>query len=602
MYQLDDEQLDGLCRAITWSEQELEPFLQHRADAVRAFAGPYYGDGGSGVTVPINLMEFALSTFERLIVPENPRVHISTKYRHLKSTAAKFKQACNALFEEIDLGDALAQAFADAWFGWGIIKTGVAFAGEVEVLGYRHDLTQPFADPVSLDDFVMDMAARRMDQTTFQSDAYWVDLEWAREFDGFDKEARQALEPGMPQRYSETGVERLDNLTRWHIEHHESYYEKVRLRDVWLPRENRILTVADGSSWKKRDILKNVEWEGPETGPYDFLSFQRVPDQIIPKAPSMSMIDLHQLANALFRKLERQAERQKDLLVTEQGNSEDLESINNAYDGQAVALRNAAGSGVQSFGGPNQMNLAFFMTTQRLFMDMNGGLDTLAGLGAGAETLGQEKMINEAAGTKVKAMQKRFVQFTKRVMRKLCWYEYSEPVLERKLTLKHGHGPLAREVETTFGPMDKEADFIEYDLSFDPYSQVEQSPGERLAVADKIMATLGQFMPIALEQGIAPNLEGYIRLIAELTNSNELEELVTFANPAMQELTPLSEQAGRMPANTKRTYERVSKPGMTRQGHEQAMIQQLMGGDAKTPGSPMGSSGMGQMGGGRMAG
>ena len=74
----------------------------------------------------------------------------------------------------------------------------------------------------------------------------------------------------------------------------------VELRDIWLPREQLIITVETG---KLGPSLRVLEWDGPHSGPYRFLRFNEVPGNTMPLPPVALWRDLHDLANVLFRKL-----------------------------------------------------------------------------------------------------------------------------------------------------------------------------------------------------------------------------------------------------------------------------------------------------------
>ena len=86
----------------------------------------------------------------------------------------------------------------------------------------------------------------------------------------------------------------------------------------------------------------------------------------------------------------------------------------------------------------------------------------------------------------------------------------------------------------------------------------------------------------AIQQGVGINFEGLSRLWARLADMDEVEEVLTFDGPPMADRREMVGQPLPKPAVTKRTYERINRPGMTNNGHSQVM-QQLLAGSRLQP-------------------
>jgi len=129
-----------------------------------------------------------------------------------------------------------------------------------------------------------------------------------------------------------------------------------------------------------------------------------------------------------------------------------------------------------------------------------------------------------------------------------------------------------------------------HEVDIHPYSMTFQSPTERLNSVNQVMMNvLLPAMPMLQEQGLALNLREYLRIFSKYADLPELNNLITSTDRSMlplgpQPTDPAAEEGGAdgrqaQPSVTRRINERVSRPGATRQGAEQSLIQTLMGGN-----------------------
>ena len=85
-------------------------------------------------------------------------------------------------------------------------------------------------------------------------------------------------------------------------------------------------------------------------------------------------------------------------------------------------------------------------------------------------------------------------------------------------------------------------------------------------------------MPFIQQQGGEIDFKALVQLIADLGNTPELTDVIRFRDPF--DVVPPSgspEPTVAKPASTKRTYERVNRPGATRSGKDDVMSRVLMG-------------------------
>jgi len=560
-----------LSTAVKYSfGKALKPFRDHRLEAIREYVGRHYSDNGTSDRVPINLLELAVNIYLQRLASKAPNVDVSTKFKQLKDKADRFGIALNYLItEEIEFADALEMVVLDAVFSVGIMKVGINNT-TVEVGGILHDVAQAFADHISLDDWVHDMTVKRFEQAQFMGNRYQMPLWQAKEL--FPDKADKLISVERRR-----GQETDRDLSEGESSTIERFNEVVDLWDLWLPQENVVLTCqVDDATGGIAEVLNVVEWTGPEKGPYHFLSFSKVPNNTMPLAPAALWMDLHKLANELFRKLGRQAGRQKTVIGVRGGADADGNRILSANDGDMVRLDDPKAAQEYKFGGIDQESLGFLIMVKDLFAYLGGNLDALGGLGPQAETLGQDQLLTASASQRMQKMQNRTVGFTKRVIGDLGWYQWTDPTTEYAVTKRVPGLDVA--VEDVFGPMDREqaSEFMRFNIKIQPYSMQNQTPEMKLmAIKEIFMNFLAPFAPQMAEQGITINFEGLLKLISDLGNLPELNELLDYANPQQQQQPT---QPPKQSPVTTRKYERINRPGATRQGKDQIMQQALFGG------------------------
>lgn len=569
----DSEDMIQLSKAVGYSRECLKEFRDVRKELLRSYVGKNYSENGAEDKIPVNLLEMAINIFQQRLVAKEPQVSVKAKHSmKLRELANRFEIALNQLIKEIDLGTTLERAVVGGLFSMGIVKVGLNRT-QVEFGGYFHDSGQPFADPISLDNWVHDMTVDRMEQIQYEGDFYNVTLDEAKEMfpDSADK---------LVPRSDMTDNEETDHeISEGRATQREEYREVVRLLDLWLPKQNIVLQclASDDEANPIDEILNVIEWDGPERGPYHKLGFTWIENNTMPSAPATHLKDLHDLTNNLFRKLGRQAGREKTILGVQVGSDEDANRITNARDGDAVRIDNPDGAREFKFGGISQETYGFFMGVRDLFSYVGGNLDMLGGLGPQSETLGQDQMLSASASMRIQKMQKEVIRFTKGVIEDLAYYLWNDPYIEIPV-VKRAPGFEDVYVAAPFGPKERsESDFLEYNIDIEPYSMQHVSPEAKLQGMRTIFAEIiAPSLPYMAQQGISLDYEKLFKTISKLGNIKEIEEVLVFARPN-HDMDPIGQMPTKSPVSTRR-YERVSRPGATNSGKSQIIQQAAFGG------------------------
>ena len=558
-----------LQQSMNWSYRQLAPFRANDKFAMEQYVGAHYSEKGSHKSVPFSLLELAISTYTQRLSGGKPRVLFTTPHDQLQPQKSKLQRGTNHLLEEIDFGKTLADAVQGGFFSVGIMKMGLDLRSREEWNGFLHDVMQPFADSVTLDNWVHDMSATRWDKVQYCGDRYTLDVDDAAEmFDHGDK----LMPIEDTEGYGDDG-ERLKDMTQGGGHNREYYRDIGEVIDVWDPRNNWVITLATEQGQfcaETGEALHVMDWNGPERGPYRLLSFNPVRGNIMPLPPVALWMDMHELANNVMRKLAKQAKRQKTVYGVQQGGEADANTSIKANDGEMVNLLNPKNIAKIDYPGIEPQQLAFLIQLKNMASWLWGNLDALGGLSPQADTLGQDRLLTASASQRLVKMQTTTVDFAHSCILTLSELLYGDPNIVLGQTKRHGD----IEIPVFWTPEDREANFIEYNMTLEPYSLEYHSPTERLETIRKTMAQIAlPFQQQMMAQGIHIDMEALFNIIGDYTGLDELKQILIYMNPRGTDEGP--ERALQSP-NTSRTNVRVNRPGATSQGRDEAMVNNLM--------------------------
>jgi hypothetical protein len=427
-----------------------------------------------------------------------------------------------------------------------------------------------------MDDYFCDMSAKRLDLIDYEGNDYWLDFDEAKDSDWLDKKDKDDIKPDDYTVIGQQGEKRAEGIVN--SSSADQYRDKLWLRDVWLPKEGLLLTYQVKSGL----LLKTVEWEGPEEGPYHKLGFSDVPGNLLPLPPASLWRDLNELANSLFRKIGNQADAQKTVLGFPGGNEESVEDFKRAQDGDGIRYTGADPRELKA-GGVDPRTLAFFMQTRDLYSYFAGNLDTLGGLSPQAQTLGQEKILSSASNSQLRDMADKTIAVIEDIFKTLAYYEWHDPIKRRMLEKPIPGTDMSITVE--MNRKKKKEDFNLFDLNIDVYSLQDNSPAARL---QKLGAIWQQYIlpsaPMIQQAGGTIDVQKLLEKVSQYADLPEIGEIVQFAEPSgVPGVHPPATRVGAPPSPP--PPQGGPQPGMTPQGSSAAMQQLLMGGH---PGGAMG--------------
>lgn len=573
--------------AIDWSLEKIKDRRETRFDHLAQYVGHLYGEEAAEDSVPINMIGLGIDILQRFISPHSPQVCVGSNYRSLLPAAYDLELALNQESKRINLSSAFNTWVIEALLCMGVLEVGITSKdtppdGE----GYQYDPGHLFVDPVLFDRLILDMYASSWETMSYVGHDYQVPYEWVKDNPEFEKSIRDAIKP-YDEGYSLDEADyQSEHLSRGDTSV-ETFMPMLALRQVYLPQHSKVLQFVVGQEEKRP--LKETKWEGPEHGMYIPLRFGLVPGNILPNAPVLQWAPLHDQLNSLWNKVTDQGERQKTLLLIRGAAAADGSRIIKANDGDAIYSEDPGGAVEMSTGGANPQTFALAMQCKDTLDWFAGNLSALGGLAAQSETLGQDKLLTQAASGKPQNLQEITMEAQMQVFEDMAFWLYNDPISEYHLIKPIGNSGLS--LETTWGPeqrgidpsdpnsyeIDRRGELVRYDFTIDPFSNQARSPSQKSNLYMQYLLQLlipGEQGMMA--QGMGLDWEYIVKTVAKLNNMPEISRSIRFVEGEAYPERGQVEKPGMSP-NTTRTNVRVNKPAATQQGKDQVLIQHLMG-------------------------
>lgn len=573
---MDERRFKALQQAIEPCSEQLKPFREELKNALDSYTGPHYG-GKGGADRPINMLQLSVESLLQQLSSRAPQVLCTTHNPNLKSSAIELELALNLALKKMNFEKEHRLWVLSAIFLVGIMEVGLDIVDMPEVDGEPLPMTDVFCEAIMFEDFVFDTTAKKFDRrnASFWGHKYLMPYEAAQNDKSFNEEARKNLK-AMENQGKRDDSSSLSNQGE---SNGEPFTKMCELWQIFVPKENEVVTFSvDGG-----DIpLKVVKWMGPKHGPYHMVGFNPVLNNIMPLSPVANWIDLDDLENKLYTKLGKQASRQKTIGVTDLQGAQDGQNIMKTNDGDVIMVGNPNAFKEASFGGVNQQTLGFALNVKTMADFVMGNLSAQMGLGASANTLGQEQMIKQSQNIRVGSMQGVLLTSTQAILRDIAFYLHNHPTIEYEMTREVTGTDIKLPIkwprrDDGYGnEMDVRKGGIEdYGIDIEPYSMTEVSPGQRAQLLRQIWQE--DIVP-AVQLGVVPDIYVYFDKLAKYYDLPELRDIVKMSQEVMapqersQEGLP---QSGK--PNGQYTRNNVSQ-GMTPQAADQQMTQMLMKG------------------------
>ena len=541
---------------------------------VKEFAGPAYG-GNGGLDKPLNKMNQLVESYVMLTAANRPTVEITPKAgkASYKGFARLWQDTTNNLAKEIRLADTLLAAIQDAFFCVGVVKIHRDSYRPLPIGDAMIDPGIPSASVVPIDDWVFDTAAKKWSQIKYCGDKYRAAFSKLEQgvIDGvYDAKVVAQLKP--TSKTTQEG-DKLERISTGDVTDDDELEPMIDLADIWLASTGRIYTCAldDPNTFKLKNLppLGSIEWKDPDSPPHHLLRFSEVPHNILPVAPASHLDVLDRGINNVARKEMRRVQDQKENPIYAPAGEEAAKNLKNAGDNEWIKVNSISDIGTHKSGGVDQNMHMMLLAMVEFFDQQSGNLSALAGLGASADTLGQEQIIANASNRKVGSLQNKVAEFAGGIFRSLGFMLWQDVILEMSTEVEAG-GYVAPD---EWKPYEREGNFLDYNFDINVYSLPYTPPA---AQAQLLMSTVERiFIPMQeamAAQGGQINFAALADKLSTLLNM-PLDEIVQFTAAPEGESSPASTST--KPPSTTRNYTRTSVPS---QGTGQSRLNQTLSG------------------------
>ncbi len=587
-----DLDLGRLCASAQKARLAMEIFRRERVEAVRQAAGHRYSRDSAKKKVYLPLISMYQNIVGRQLISSNPKVMYSTFDLGNRPAIAAMQDWANDQIVEQNMVETFKRLAIDALYSVAIVKVALASAEESSMVGWKTPAGQPFVKRIDLDDWVFDINAREFWEAGYMGHRFRAPMTVVQNNNRYDAKARKKLSVSNNTPYNAQGDEKIGVIGKSNYRWMDSEFEDmVDLWEIYVPRHKCVYTFADDelvgadvSNFGPEAIpLLEQRWMGPEEGPYDTLGLDLVPGNPFPIGPILHVIELHEAANNVYRKLVNQAHDQKTVMLFQGGMEEDAERVRTTNDRGLCAVTDPRNFTQVNMNGPDQANFLFLKELILRFSWCSGNLETIGGLAAQAGTLGQEELLNKQSNGQIAGMQDQMTAFVSRVFQKLNWFWWNHPSLVMKAKYQVPGNPgiaKIREVHPFGTPgkkMSRDGEMPR--IKVDPYSMRATTPQQRAGQLQAFVT--GVFAPmaqIAQQQGVALDFNEFLKIMAQYNDMPEMQRVLTMQQPLESSVSPSSGAPPGKPPETTRNYNRISSGANSKQAEEGAMENSLAAG------------------------
>lgn len=481
---------DRLSRAVLAGFEHLDWRRECRTKLLKHIAGSMYVKGWDTAKQPLNLLNQTLFTLTANIISGKARFVCKSDVPSIMPSARVFGKVVERTWWANRYKDTTRMCLIDAMVGLGCCKVGVADEENTpDYMGYPSP-GSVFYDRVDLDDLTIDPNARGLSRWSFCGNKYCLPLEVAQNIRGID--------PDKVAKLSET-VENADRNIAARIGNRDvdakdsQLTDYVSMVDVFIPHHQIIVTLGYGKSSGGVEVLMTKEWKGPKCGPYRFLQFQDLPNNVFPIPPLQIVFDLHEATNQHFRKFIAQVLRAKTLYGYAPGSDDDAVTVQKAQDGAIVQMEDPKSVAAIEYQGPSPTMYQESAFMQNMFSKHADNIDLTAGVGAGAKTLGQSQILMGNINQRMTAYRERLNEFMARCGEDAAYYLHNDPIIDETLSIEDQMG---NPLEVYYNPQVRQGDVYQYQFECEafqePYTDSQTEFG-------RLMQFLAEGIPMAYQ-------------------------------------------------------------------------------------------------------
>ena len=493
-------------------------YRRSRMMFMNEYVGQYFrANKRLGGMEPINLIFNAIRSTVPQIVMKNPSNKVGSDYIEHKFYAELLSLAIDRVEMDINLKETLREWIVDAFFGIGILKTGLCTSGQCLSIGDRDvDPGAIYTERISIDNFTFDPDCTALDRSWFMGDRIRLPREELLAMPGVNEALVMRLGKAAQNSEQTKPVEILSkkNLVHQTMQNLRDYVDIVQ---CWIPSANALVILPDPNQAIFEEFISQQEYYGPDSGMYTFLPLTPpVPDNPLPVAPVGIWYDLHKMANEMFIKIMDQAGRQKDLVFYDPGNGDEAQEAWESPDGSWIKSSNPKGFQQVSIGGQERGNEVWLNQLSTWFNFVSGNPEQMSGSKSSAKTATQAEILQANATVSIEDIRGIVYERTSQVSRKIAWYLHYDPLIQVPLVRRQTGG---QEVQVWLTPEQRQGDFLNYTFKLLPKSMQKLDPIIRtkriIEFASNVIPQAVMAAQSMLMMGLPFNLQRYLTKVAE---------------------------------------------------------------------------------------
>ncbi|HUX02967.1 MAG TPA: hypothetical protein VMY35_18565 [Phycisphaerae bacterium] len=512
-----------LAQQMDDSRKRLAPFQRTRREANERFAGSRYGIQPSQTP----RLSRPLATIKGLVTILVPHIDVSILECEFEAKDPDQQLAMSLLaaattdaLAEMGADETVSQLLQDAMFGPAISKIDWSAVppARADYRDWRRDTGLPFWARLSFDNYLLDPRCRDRRAAAWEGDEYPIYDDDA-EAGGYSMTLLRASGSADDQRRRD-GADDLSDPARGGG--HDPLYPEHLVADVYLYRENVVVSLpARGQAGTK--FVREIEFDGPEGGPYGMFGFDYPLDNPIPTSVVEDFLDLDETQNAVVRKVQRDAEGAKTVHGYQQTAARDADALRLAPHGEFVPMadpKNVVQYVVEGARREDMETMEFL----REWANRNGpNPDIMGGLAADSPTLGQDQLKASGAATRLDAMRRKAMKHLGDRVKAVAWHVWrTQADAMRMVNLRLGPG--RESFAVPWRPEDRRGDLPmgRYELAFHP---VGLSPQQQYAATVGLLRDiLIPLAPMMQAQGLAIDVEALTSTLSRHGNLPSMRE------------------------------------------------------------------------------
>lgn len=518
--------------AIDAADERAEPFRRFKEEAVRELTGRFYNHD-DGQQRPMNLIARNILTLQAHLAHRNPKHTVETDFLPLRGEAQVRGILLDEISKELDRIRITRLQLLSAMLGpYAITKIGLRAGDDmVKINGKEYNPGQTYIQAIDLDDHIFDHQARCLEEMQWEGHRYRVSKQIALECGLFDPAVIESL-PGAEYDTEASGRRRRsDKISKQAEDRDMEAVEMIELVDIAFYGEGTtIIATLPGTNHASSDYLLINEFQGPMRGPYERLEFLPLPNQAYGLPPVSLMREQSEAMNKLFAKMVDQILRTKRMLVGNRASRDDLDTVQDAEDGQVAEVDDVDSLKNVDFGGLSQDFPEFAQQLGAWSNMQYVNIDLATGQSGGTDKATIYQGMSSNLNVLIDDLQNTHEQYETRVSEQLHWYLDTDPLRTRGGTMRM---PGGETLQVVFDPMTKRGQYQDFTTKIQYGSMLRQDPQVKAQNLKNLMDTMMESMQLTMATGGAWNSTAVARIFSHYMGFEELDEVIN--DPVLQQ-------------------------------------------------------------------